>query len=58
MHHTDTFEVVELLSETSKIVHAEEPYVTEYSCYREVNFKDGLEDIVMFERLVASGLFV
>ncbi|OQV10073.1 hypothetical protein CLAIMM_14120 [Cladophialophora immunda] len=42
--------IVELLLQTAKVVHAEEPYVTEYSCYREINFQDGQEDIIMFER--------
>lgn len=54
----DTSKVVELLLETSKVVQAKEPYVSEYSCYREINFKDGLEDIVMFERLVILVLAV
>lgn len=49
--YTDTSQVVELLLETSKVVHTQEPYVTEYTCYREINFKNGEEDIVMFERL-------
>ena len=48
--HTHILQVVELLLETSKIVQTKEPYVTEYSCYREISFKDGQEDIVMFER--------
>jgi hypothetical protein len=47
-----SFKVVDLLLQTSKTVRAEEPYVIEYSCYREINFKEGHEDIVMFERSV------
>jgi hypothetical protein len=36
--------------ETAAKVKESEPYVLQYSCYKEANPKDGLQDIVMMEK--------